>query len=237
VVTSVVNGASFLAGIAPNSWATIRGRNLAPKTDTWDGSIIAGSLPITLDGVSVTIGGRAAYVQYISASQINVVVGDVGAGLMQVVVTTPAGPSAAFTVLSSAYSPAFFAWPGDQPVATHTNFTWAVKNGTFAGTTTVAAKPGEVVILWGTGFGPTSPAAPVGVQIPATTTYSTTSLPSISISLIPTTVYGAALAAGFAALYQVAFQVPDSLPDGDYVVTGTMAGSPFAGSLMLSVRR
>ena len=44
---------------------------------------------------------------------------------------------------------------------------------TFAGATTIAAKPGDVLILWGTGFGPTSPAAPPGRQVPADRTYST----------------------------------------------------------------
>ncbi|WP_410965863.1 hypothetical protein, partial [Salmonella sp. SAL4438] len=42
VVTSVVNGASFNAGIAPNCWVTIRGRNLSTQTDIWDRAIIAG---------------------------------------------------------------------------------------------------------------------------------------------------------------------------------------------------
>ncbi len=236
VVTGAVNGASFLAGIAPNSWATIRGSNLAPRTDTWNNSIVAGILPTTLDGVTVTIGGRPAYVQYISASQINVFVGDSGTGLLQVVVTTPAGASAPFTVLSSTYSPAFFVWPGNQPVATHADFTWAAKSGTFSGATTVAAKPGEVVILWGNGLGPTSPPTPEGVQIPGTPTYSTISLPTITVNLTPATVYGAALAAGFAGLCQVAFQVPASLPDGDYPVNGTIGGTPFAAGTTLSVR-
>ena len=36
----------------------------------------------------------------------------------------------------------------------------AVKNGTFTGATTAAAKPGDVLILWGTGFGPTNPSLP-----------------------------------------------------------------------------
>ena len=40
----------------------------------------------------------------------------------------------------------------------------------------------------------------------------------------PATVYGAALAPGFAALYQVAIQVPLSLPGGDHPVVGTING-------------
>jgi uncharacterized protein (TIGR03437 family) len=140
-------------------------------------------------------------------------------------------------VLSSTYSPAFFVWPSGQPVATHTDFTWAVKNGTFAGTTTVAAKPGETIILWGTGFGPTNPPAPVGIQVPATATYSTTTLPSITVLATAATVYGAALAPGYAGLYQLAFQVPAGFPDGDYPIFGSIGGIQLLGSVTLSVRR
>lgn len=240
IVTSVVNGANFQVSLAPNSWITIRGSNLAPKTDTWDAFIIDVYLPTTVDGVSVTIGGKPAYVQYISPSQINVVSPpDIGVGLMQVVVTTPAGPSAPFTVLSSTYSPAFFTWPNNQPVATHANFTWAVKNGTFSGVQTIAAKPGEVIILWANGFGPTSTSPLPGILVPSSPVpFSTTQMPKISIQLVPATVYGAALAPGFAALFQIAFQVPADFPDGDYPITGSIGGSPFlSGGIVLTVKR
>jgi uncharacterized protein (TIGR03437 family) len=238
VVTSVLNGASFQAGISPNSWVTIAGRNFATKADTWDNSIIAGNLPSTLDGIRVTINGTPTFVQYVSQGQINIVAGaDVPTGLVQVVVTTEAGASAPFTVNSVAYMPAFFMWPSSQPVATHADFSLAAKPGTFAGANTIAAKPGEVIILWGTGFGPTSPAAPVGVQVSGATR-STTTLPVVQLQLQSTTVFGAALAPGYAALYQIAFQVPADFPDGDYPITGTIAGTPFlGGQALLSVRK
>jgi uncharacterized protein (TIGR03437 family) len=117
---------------------------------------------------------------------------------------------------------AFFTWPSNQVVATHEDFTWAVQNGTFPGTTTVAAKPGETIILRGTGFGPTTPAIPAGVIVPSDKTCSTTAAPTVLLNLVNATVYGAALAPGFAGLYQLAFQVPASLPDGDYQVFATV---------------
>ena len=238
MISGVVNGASFLAGISSNCWVTIRGTNLAPTPDTWDKSIAGGVLPTSLDGVTVSIAGVPAYVQYISQNQINVVSppGLDGAGpVVQVVVTTPAGASQPFSVTLSTYTPALFLWPNGQPVATHTDFSWAVLNGTFAGTKTVAAKPGETIILWGTGFGPTSPAVPAGFQVPATATYSTTSLPALNLDFMPVTVYGAALATGFAALYQIAFQVPN-FPDGDYPLNGSIGGVPILGTATLSIR-
>jgi uncharacterized protein (TIGR03437 family) len=51
----------------------------------------------------------------------------------------------------------------------------------------------------------------------------------------PAVVYGAALAPGFAGLYQIAFQVPP-LPDGDYPIFGTIAGVPFLGNVNLAIK-
>ncbi len=236
-IAGVVNGASGQAGMVPNSWVTIFGSNLAPQTDDWSKSIVNGQFPVALDGVSVTIGGTPAYVNYISAGQINVLAPDVGAGPLPVIVTTPTGTSTAFTVTSNQHGPAFFEWPNNQPVATRQDFTYAVKAGTFAGLTTVAAKPGEVVILWGTGFGPTNPVAPEGTAVPSDQTYSTTTLPTVTVNDVPATVYGAALAPGFGGLYQVAIQVPDSITDGDWPILATIGGVQSPAGVLLSVHQ
>ena len=95
----------------------------------------------------MTVGGQPAYVYYISPGQINFVVPDVGSGSQQVVVKNSAGSSAAFTVTSGPFGPAFFPWPNNQVVATRQDFSLGAKSGTFAGATTVPAKPGETIIL------------------------------------------------------------------------------------------
>ena len=138
---------------------------------------------------------------------------------------------------SNQYGPAFFAWPNSQAVATRQDFTWAAQDGTFAGVTTVPAKPGEVIILWGAGFGVTNPVAPVGTPVPSDRTYSTTTLPAVTINNIPATVYGAALAPGFAGLYQVAIQIPDSIADGDWPVQATIGGVRSPTGTVISVHR
>jgi uncharacterized protein (TIGR03437 family) len=51
------------------------------------------------------------------------------------------------------------------------------------------------------------------------------------------TVYGAALASGFAALYQVAIQVPASLADGDYPVVATVNGQSSPATTLISVKQ
>jgi uncharacterized protein (TIGR03437 family) len=231
----VVNGASFQPGIVANSWVTIQGSGLATKTDDWSHSIVNGALPTSLDGVSVSMGGTAAYIYYISPGQLNVLAPDVLAGPITVKVTTAAGTSAPFATTASAYGPAFFGWPGNQVVATQTDYSYAVKPGTFAGATTNSAKPGDVIVLWATGFGPTNPTPPPGLAVAGDKAYSTSSPPGITIDNVTATVYGAALAPGSVGLYQIAIQVPSSLADGDWPIQALIGGVSSPASTILSV--
>jgi uncharacterized protein (TIGR03437 family) len=229
VISTISNSASGQAVLAPNTWISIYGSNFAPAgfTGDWSNSIVNGNLPTKLDGVSVTVGGQGAYVDYVSAGQINVLLPNVGLGPLQTTVTTAAGTSAPVTANAQQYSPAFFPWPNGQPVATHLDYSPAVKNGTFPGAVTVPAKPGEVIVLWCEGFGPTSPPAPVGVAIPATATYSTASAVTVTINGAPVQVYQgtATLAATLAGLYQIGITLPTPLPNGDYTLIASVNGA------------
>jgi uncharacterized protein (TIGR03437 family) len=225
-ITGVSNAASGQVAIAPNTWVSIYGANFtaAGFSDDWSKSIVSGTLPTILDGVSVSVGGIPAYVSYVSPGQINILTPNVAAGSAPVTVTAASATTAPVNVTSQQFSPAFFPWPNGQPVATHLDYSWAVKNGTFAGATTVPAKPGEYIILWGTGFGPTTPTAPTGVTVPATTTYNTANAVSVTIGSATAAVYGTALASGFAGLYQVVVTVPAALSNGDYPLVATVGG-------------
>ena len=70
---NVVNGASFQPGIAPGSWFTVFGTNFVPAgfVDDWSQSIVNGKLPTTLDGVSIDVGGKPAYINVVTPTQIN----------------------------------------------------------------------------------------------------------------------------------------------------------------------
>jgi uncharacterized protein (TIGR03437 family) len=153
---------------------------------------------------------------------------------VQVVVTTGGGSSTPFATTSQLYSPAFFSWPGNQPVATHLDYSIAAKNGTFSGSTTVPAKPGEVITLWGTGFGPTNPAMPAG-QEPTVTAPPTQTSVTITLGGTAVTVLGAVLSS-YAAVYQIAIQVPASMPDGDYPIVATINGVQSPANFSLTVQ-
>jgi uncharacterized protein (TIGR03437 family) len=62
-------------------------------------------------------------------------------------------------------------------------------------------------------------------QNPVTVTLGGTAVP----------VLGAVLSS-YAALYQIAIQIPASLADGDYTVVATVAGAQSPGNVMLSVQ-
>jgi uncharacterized protein (TIGR03437 family) len=233
----VVSGASFQPGIVANSWVTIQGAGLAPKADDWNNSIVNGMLPTSVDGVRVTMGGKPAYVYYVSPGQLNVLAPDVPPGPVTVTVTTTDGVSPAFASTAASYGPAFFAWPANQVVATRSDYTYAAKPGTFAGATTVAAKPGDVLVLWATGFGPTTPVPPAGLAVPGDQVYATSSLPSVTMGNQPAIVYGAALAPGSVGLYQIAIQVPPSLGDGDWPIQALIGGIQSPPGTILSVHR
>ncbi|MBI2690243.1 MAG: hypothetical protein HYX27_28385 [Acidobacteria bacterium] len=81
------------------------------------------------------------------------------------------------------------------------------------------------------------PPIPYGVQVPADATYSTAIAPLVTVNGISATVHGAALAPGYAGLYQIAIQVPPSLADGDWPIIATIGGASSPSGVMLSVRR
>jgi uncharacterized protein (TIGR03437 family) len=93
------------------------------------------------------------------------------------------------------------------------------------------------VILWGTGFGPTTPADPVGEETPSKGTYSTTTLPKVTLNGVSVTVYGAALAGGDGGLYQIAIQVPSSMPDGNWEVEASIGGEKSPSGVVLAVHQ
>jgi uncharacterized protein (TIGR03437 family) len=237
IIGSVSNAAGGQAVVAPNTWVAIYGTNFAAagSVDDWSKSVLNGKLPTSLDGVTVTVGLQPAYVYFVSSTQINVLTPDLALGSMAVTVTTAAGASPPLNVISQKYSPAFFPWPNGQPVATHLDYSLAVKNGAFAGITTIPAKPGETIILWGTGFGPTDPSTPIGVTIPTTSVYYPADPVTVTLGGIPATVYATALAPGNAGLYQVAVTVPNTLPNGDYTLVATINGVQTPPALSLAV--
>jgi uncharacterized protein (TIGR03437 family) len=156
-----------------------------------------------------------------------------------VVVSVNGQPSAAFSITLQNLAPSFFAWSpstadfGKYLVAQHAamNYTNVGKVGLFPGTPatfTTPAKPGETIILYGTGFGPTSPVIPPGIES-LTTNYSLSPTPTATVGGISAPVVFAGVVATLSDVYQFDITIPLSAPSGDLPlivnVNGTLSTS------------
>jgi len=138
------------------------------------------------------------------------------------------------TAQLESFSPGFFLW-NQYTVATHLNFSFVGKPGLLPGGTFTPAKPGEAIVLWGTGFGPTDPAIPAGQVVDKANNLVNT--PTILIDGAPAEYLGGALTPGNAGLYQIAVKVPSSTRDGDVPVVARVGGMSSPNGVLLTVQR
>ena len=233
-ITLVANAEGESPAIAPNTWVEVKGANLSRSGDSriWQTSDFAqNQLPTNLDGVSVTVNGKSAYVYYISPTQVNILTPpDAMAGSVAVVVTNNGAISAPYTAQAQATSPSFFLFNGGPYVAaTHVSGALLGPASLYPGSTT-PAKPGETVVLYANGFGPTS----VPVMNGAETQSGTLSpLPGISIGGIAATVSFAGLVAP--GEFQFNVVVPASVPSGDNAITATYNGAEASPAGLITV--
>jgi len=215
-ISSVLNGASFQPGFGSGSWVTIKGTNLSntnPGRIATSSEIVNSTLPTTLDGTSVTINGKAAFVYYISPTQLNVLAADDSTtGTVPVVVTNNGQVSAPFNAQVATYSPAFLLYNGTSyAIASHyPDYSFVGNPSTIPGT--IAAKPGDTLVLWGVGFGPTNPPMPAGVAV--TGAPAVTNSPTVTVGGVQVNLLNAVLSPDATGLYQIAIQLPASVPTG-----------------------
>jgi uncharacterized protein (TIGR03437 family) len=232
-VRSVVSGAGFRPAIASGSWVAIIGAGLSATTRMWSSADFAGdSLPVTLDGVSVTINSKPAAVYYVSPGQVNVLAPDDDAvGPVNVQITNGSG-SGSITVEKRRAAPEFFTFGpegGRYAAAVHSDGTLACKASLYAGACRPAAA-GEVIVLYGTGFGKTDPAVSSSniVRTPA------------RLAATPRILFGEAEAeviwAGLVSpgLYQLNVRVP-AHRTGDVPVTAEQSGERSPSGVFVSV--
>jgi len=218
VITSVLNGASYLPGIEAGSWAMIKGSNLANIVRPWASDDFTGNnLPTSLSGVSVTIDGQPAFVSYISSTQINVQVpSDSTVGSVNVVVNNNGAVSAPAPAQLQSYAPALFMIPG-----TTTAIASVLPNYALV-TSSAPAHPGDLVVLWATGFGPTSPQIPAGIVVSGIPFAPT---PTVTIGGMGVPVLNSLLAPDGVGVYQITIQLPDNVPTGSVAIQASVGGA------------
>ena len=122
------------------------------------------------------------------------------------------------------FAPALFTFDGKHVATAPGDNSLLDKSGAFFSASTLPApvKPGDTIVLYGTGFGPTDPVVPSG-QVPDGAAGLTTPV-TITMGGVAATVTFAGLAPPFPQLYQFNVQVPDGLADGDQPVAVEIGG-------------
>jgi uncharacterized protein (TIGR03437 family) len=235
----IVNGAGYQSTIAPGSWVVISGTNLSSTTRAWNAGDFTNNgttEPQKLDDVTVSMGGLPAYVYYVSPTQINVQAPSLPPGPASVTVSNANGTSAAVTATVAAESPAFFLWNGKYAVATRPDFTYVGPPGLFSSVTTTPAKPGDLVILWGTGFGGTTPAIVPGTLTPSTSAAVNDPV-TVTVGGLSAEYVGGAMTPATAGLYQIVIKIPPTAPNGDLPVLASIDGVQSPTGVFITVQQ
>ena len=232
----VANAEGDVATIAPNIWVEIKGTNLAPPGDTriWQSPDFANNqLPTSLDGVGVTVNGVPAYIYYISPTQVNILTPpNAIAGSVAVQLTENGVASTNFMVQAQALSPSFFIFGGGPYIAaTHLDGSYVGPTSLYPGFTT-PAHPGETIVLYANGFGPTSTPVVSGSETQSGTL---SPMPVITIG-------GAAATVTFAGLvapgeFQFNVVVPSSLANGDQATIAMYNGLTTQAGTLITVQQ
>jgi uncharacterized protein (TIGR03437 family) len=212
-VVNAASSAPFTAQVSPGEFLTLYGSGLAPS------SASAASLPLQdkLNGVQVLINQVAAPINYVSPTQINLIVPYSGVeSIAHIQVVNNGASSNTVTVFEGSTSVGVFtANPEDglgYAAALHSDYSPISKSS--------PAQIGETVSLYLSGMGAVSLPVGTGTAAPGTPPSVTTSSPLVFIldtsgNYQQATVGFSGLAPGFAGLYQINFTIPAGLASGD----------------------
>ena len=239
VIASVDSASSYggYSYFTSGSWLEIKGTNLADPTDPrlnnstasaqWASSDFNGpNAPTSLDGISVSVNGKAAYVWYLSPTQLNVQAPEDSAlGPVAITVTNCKATSSSVMFARQALAPGLLAPPNytvngtPYLVATFASDGAYVLNtsaGATFGLNSRPAKPGDVIIAYGIGFGDVTPSI-----LPGTVTEQSNALVNpvtVSFGATNAALSYSGLAGSFVGLYEFYITVPPGLADGDYQI-------------------
>ena len=154
-----------------------------------------------------------------------------GAGV-PLVLSNSAGPSAPFALQTSTLAPALLA-PAQAPFMVNNKqyVVGQLSDQSFAGIPSRPAKSGDIMTIYGIGFGPVSPATPAGTIATGSTSLSNV---TFLFNQSPAQVMYAGLAPSFVGLYQFNIKVPAVAPN-DYPLKVQVGGVTVNQNLFITV--
>lgn len=233
--------------IAQNTFIEVKGTNLVPATTPAAGVIwssapdfASGRMPANLNGVSVTVNGKPAFVYFYcsavtstacAANQIDVLTPlDNTIGPVPVTVTSGTTVSTTFTANMKAVVPTFLLFNASGPVvATHADYSLLGAATLYPGYST-PAKPGETVLVYAIGFGlPVNPLT----NGSSSQSGSLPSLPACQVGGAPASVIATLISPG---LYQLNLTIPSTAQSGNNSISCTYNGAATPSGDIISVQ-
>jgi len=216
VAAGTLNNLNPLVGtaLAPGTIAQVYGSNLASGIASAD----TVPLPGSLNGTQILIGGVVAPIYYLSATQM----------VVQIPTELPAGHQySVISIVNNALSlpdtlslaptdPGVAAYADGTIIAQHTDFTLVSSSS--------PAHPGEALIMYLAGMGPTTSPVASGAAAPSNPAASAKVQPTVQVGGQNAQILYAGLTPGGVGLYQIDFVVPASANAGNLDVEVTQGG-------------
>lgn len=247
-IRAVVSAASGQTGMASGSLLALFGTGFqatGASRAVMQGDLAGGMFPKQLACVAVEIGGVRTPLTYVQPDQINFqapasLTLTVPANL--VVVLNPGAAnelrSDVFSQVPVAYVPAFFTFNGKSVAAQFAGTASIVANPAVVASGRPAA-PGDLITVYGTGFGPTNPGWQAG-DLPDRASF-LTATPTVlmgGVVLTPSDIFYAGLVPSqISGLYQFNLRIPAGVPDGDVPISITVGGVTTQAAATVPVKR
>lgn len=242
-VSGVSDAAGGRATISSNAIVSIYGSGFAGSLDRYGarrGDLVDGKVATDLACVAVEVDGKRVPIYYVQGNQINAQAPWLqGSGPVSVKVINGKGnSSAAFTVNQQNYSPGVFTFNGSSVAARNASNNYSIVAQPSAIPGGGPAKPGDVVVVYGTGFGFTEPIwqpgefadgqAPIKGDVRVTVG---------GVTLDKADVLYAGLSPDAPGFYQFNIRIPASAPDGDVPLSISVDGVAAQSGVTIPVKR
>jgi uncharacterized protein (TIGR03437 family) len=231
---SVQNGASYTSNVvSPGGIVTLYGEDLGPNELATFQLDASNRIPASLSGSRILFNGTPGPLLYTSATQSSAIVPFSldGAANVEIVAQYQDRVSLPLTVPVRPADPGLFSADGTGSGA------GAIVNGDGSiNSLDSPAPPGSIVVLFGAGFGQTTPPSVEGTLTPAANPPRLRAPVAVTIDGRPAEVlYQGPAPGAIAGLYQFNVRVPVGAPSGNLPVKITIAGAATQDNLTVSV--
>jgi uncharacterized protein (TIGR03437 family) len=241
----IVSASAFggFTAIAPGTWVEIYGTDLSTTSRSWGSSDFNNGVgPTSLNGVSVSVGGVPAFIDFIGNGQVNALIpSNSPTGPVPITVSNANGTSDSFWLNVNQtepglLAPSVFNIGGKQYVGAlfSDGVTFALPNNAIAGVPSRPAKAGDILTIYGIGFGPVSGGLTAGTIVSQQNSLTTPF--QLSFGTAKATLNYDGLAPGFTGLYQFNVVVPTVATNSALPISFSLAGSKGSQTLYIAVQ-